>query len=277
MTNLRVARGSWQWLVAGALALAGCGDDGGATAIDARPLDAALDAPACELAGYPETVRMVSVDLAQPSILGLDGNGLRCEQLVRALLAPTRPAELAQLDTGGVTGTCSHDDVLNREIVRLSAPTYAGLPVFSPVQDALVHVDARNTVVFLHGDFLPAGHAPAVGCLDGPALAARVLGRSFDYFRFAACTPQGPGTYTIVAGDVIEPGREGVYLDADGGLRRVRAIEVYLAPAHVDSNVGNSDAYCCSGATLDHCVGKTLFLDTLTGETVGSATRCITC
>ena len=55
------------------------------------------------------------------------------------------------------------------------------------------------------------------------------------------------------------------------------AIEVYLAPAHVDSDVGNSDAFCCSGATLERCVGKTLFVDALTGETVGQAARCITC
>lgn len=266
------------FLIAGALALAvGCGDNGGDQAIDARATDAAVDAPACALTGYPEAVRVVSVDLGQPSTLTLTGAGTRCEQIVRALLAPDRPTELAQLDTGGVTGTCSHDDLLNREIVRLRAPMYGGLPVYSPVQDALVHVDATNQVVFLHGDFLPAGHAPVAGCLSGPTLQARLAGRPLDYQKFAACVPRGPGSYAIAADDVIEDLGEGFYLDGDGGLRRVRAFDVYLTPAHVNPEVTNSDAFCCSGPTVDHCVGKRLFLDALTGETIGQAPHCHTC
>mgnify|MGYP000151953202 CR=1 FL=1 len=57
-------------------------------------------------------------------------------------------------------------DDARAEIVRLRAPLYAGVPVYWPVQDALVHVDAADTIVFGHGDFLPAGMAPAPGCLD---------------------------------------------------------------------------------------------------------------
>jgi hypothetical protein len=256
--------------------LAGCGDDGAATT-DARATDAAVDGAACAPVGYPASVMPVSVDLIARSTLTLDGAGTRCEQIVRALLSPGRPAELMQLDTVGVTGTCTHDDLLDREIVRLRAPLYAGVPVFTPVQDALVHVDAANTVVFLHGDFLPAGHAPPAGCLDGPTLAARVPGRSLDYQRFMSCEPGGPGAYTVAPDDVIEPGPEGVYLDGDGELRRVRAVEVYLLPAHASPEVINSDAFCCSGPTLDRCVGKRLFLDAVTGDVVGQAARCITC
>jgi hypothetical protein len=262
------------------LALAACGDDAGHTTIDApTAIDAAvpIDAPVCDLTGYPPAVRAVSVDLTSPTTLALDGTGTRCEQIVRALLGPNRPPELAQLDTGGVTNTCTHDDVTNREIVRLRAPLYAGLPVYSPVQDALVHVDAANAVVFLHGDFLPAGMAPASGCLDDAIVGGSVPGRAMGYERFAACTPQGDGQYTIAGDDEIEVGAEGVYLDLAGTLHRARAVDVYLLSAHVDSMVGNSDAYCCSGATMDHCVGQRLFIDTYTGATLGQEPHCHIC
>ena len=57
----------------------------------------------------------------------------------------------------------------------------------------------------------------------------------------------------------------------------MRAIDVYLAPGHVDSEVTNSDLFCCAGPTVEHCVGKRLFLDALTGEVVGDEPRCHTC
>lgn len=260
-------------LLAGALALAACGDNGGDQPIDAR----AVDAPVCQLEGYPESVRVITADLQQQTQLTLDGNGTRCEQLVRVLTGPNRPAELAQMDPAGATSTCNHDDVTNREIVRLRLPMYGGLPIYWPVQDALVHVDASNKVVFLHGDFLPAGHAPRAGCLDGATLAGRVPGRPLEYEKFQLCTPRGPGSYSIVADDVIELGEEGTYQDAEGGLHRVRAIDVYLAPGHVNAEITNSDAFCCSGGGVDHCVGKRLYLDAITGETLAQEPHCHTC
>lgn len=260
------------------LAAAACGDGGSSTPDAPAAIDAAIDARACTApTDYPMGIRPVSVDLAAPSHLALDGTGTRCEQIGRALTGAARPTELAQLDVDGVQVTCTHDDVLNREIVRLRAPNYGGLPLFGPVQDALVHVDASDDVVFLHGDFLPAGMAPPAGCLDGPTLATRVPGRTFSYQRFAACVPGTVGEYTIAADDVVEVGDEGVYQDADGGLRRVRAIDVYVTPAHATPDVTNSDAFCCSGPTLDHCIGTRLFLDALTGETVGQEPHCHTC
>lgn len=261
----------------GLLGLAACGDDEADQPIDARVVDAAIDAPVCQLDRYPETLRVLSVDLQQQTTLTLDGTGTRCEQIERAVLSAGRPPELAELDVGGATTTCSHDDVTNREIVRIRAREYGGVPIYWPVQDALLHVDAANKVVFLHGDFLPAGHLPVAGCLSGPALAMRVPGRALEYQKFALCQPRGPGMYTIAGDDVIEVGEEGVYLDGDNGLRRVRAIDVYLAPAHVDSEVGNSDLFCCSGPSTDHCVGKRLFLDALTGETLAQEPHCHTC
>jgi hypothetical protein len=267
------------------LVVAACGDsanpaaDAPQTPADATAADAPVDAVVCDPTGYPERVRPESVDLLAPTTLTLDGTGTLCEQLIRALIDPTgRPPELANLDAEGVTGTCSHDDVLDREIVRLRAPLYAGQPVYAPVQDVLAHVDATSTVVFLHGDFLPAGEAPGPGCLDASAAAAVVPGRAMSYERFAACSPQGAGEYTIAADDEIEVGDEGFYLDVAGDLRRVWAVDVYLLASHVTTEIGNSDAYCCDGSTgNDHCVGMRLFIDAFTGETVGQEPHCHIC
>src|SRR6185503_10125120 len=91
------------------VALAACGDDGGSTppdarAIDARAIDAPIvDAPACATAGYPETVRALTAELMQESQLTLAGPGTRCDQIVRALLGPNRPPELAAMDATGFT------------------------------------------------------------------------------------------------------------------------------------------------------------------------------
>ncbi|MBK9035311.1 MAG: hypothetical protein IPL61_29335 [Myxococcales bacterium] len=258
--------------------LVACGSSG-ADPVDGPPVvDAAPDAAACDTTGYPMMIRAVSVDLGAPTTLALDGTGPRCEQIGRALLAPTgRPPELAQLDGGGATVTCTHDDVLDREIVRVRAPRYGGLPLFAPVQDALVHVDATDAVVFLHADYLPAGATVADACLDAPAVAAEIPGAPMGYERFSACTPQGPGTYTIAADDVIEVGDEGYLVDEAGGLRRVRAVDVYLLPAHATPEVINSDAFCCSGPTTEHCVGQRLFVDVLTGALIGQESHCHTC
>jgi len=263
--------------------VAACGDDGSSSTpidaevatIDAEPVDARV----CDLTGYPENVRAVSVDLQAPHTLTLDGTGTRCEQLIRALTDSTgRPAELAELDADGVVGSCTFDDLTERDIVRLRFPEYAGVPAYWPVQDVLAHVDPENSVVFLHGDFLPAGHAPAAGCLDPAAVAAEVPGEALGYTRFAACTPQGGGEYTIAADDEIEVGDEGVFLDANGDLRRVRAVDVYLLEDHVTTETINSDLYCCDGSNgTAHCVGRRVFVDVYTGEVVGDAPHCLTC
>jgi hypothetical protein len=150
--------------------------------------------------------------------------------------------------------------------------------VYQPVQDVLAHVDQTNVVVFLHGDFLPAGHAPGPGCLSSTAAAASVPGETLGYERFLACTPQGAGEYTIAADDQIEVAGEGFYLDGDGKLRRVFAVDVYLLPEHASTEIINSDAYCCDGSNgLVHCVGQRLFVDAFTGDVVGQVSHCTTC
>lgn len=278
------------WLVL-SLALAACGDNNGSTPIDAEtPADTAVvppdaeiipDARVCEIpAAYPENVRVQSVDLQAPHSLTLSGTGTRCEQLVAALTDPTtRPPELAELDaSGAVDSQCSFDDVTGRDIVRLRFPEYGGVPVFWPVQDVLAHVDASDDVVFLHGDFLPAGRAPATGCHDAASIGAEVPGEALGYTRFAACLPQGEGEYVVAADDEIEVGPEGVFHDADGNLRRVRAVDVYLLSDHVTAETTNSDLFCCTGENgTNHCIGKRLFLDVHTGEVVGDEPHCHTC
>lgn len=259
---------------------AACGDNGGTPDAPVTTPDApaSADAAVCETAGYPETILPLSVDLVAPTALTLDGTGPLCDQLLRAITDPVgRPPELAQLDAAGATATCMHDDVLDREIVRVQLPDYAGLPLYAPVQDLLVHVDQAHVVQFLHGDFLPAGHAVAAACLDGAGAAAVLPGAAMTYGRFAACTPQGDGTYAIAADDELAPGDEGYFVDEDGGLRRVRAVELYLLADHVTTEIINSDAFCCDPGTLDHCVGFTMIVDALTGEILAEQPRCHIC
>lgn len=266
---------------------AGCGDDSSSTidaptAIDAAPVidsSPVVDAPVCDLTGYPPPVRAVSIQQNQPTTLTLDGTGARCDQIVRALSGPGRPPELAQLDVTGITrSSCQHDDVTNREIVRMYAGNYAGVPLYGRVQDVLAHVDASNTVVFLAGDYLASGQAPGPGCLTAELVGASVPGRALGYQRFAACVPGDPGEYTIAADDTVEVLDEGLFVDGDGALHRVRAVDVYLAPSHVDADIGNSDAYCCTGKSgVDHCVGQRLFIDTYSGTTLGQEPHCHTC
>jgi hypothetical protein len=245
---------------------------------DAGPPDAGPDAAVCMPSGYPPAVRPLSVDLGSPSVLSLDGQGARCDQLIRALTAPsTRPPEFAQLDAVGATGTCSFDDVLQRDIVRLRMPLYGGLPLYGPVEDAIVHVDQTNTVVYLHGDFLPAGATVAASCESASDVGASTPGRPLGYEKFTACAPSGSGTYTIAAGDEIDVGDEGYFLDENNQLHRVRAVEVYLAAANVTPEIENSDAYCCAGSSLDHCVGARLIIDDLTGALLAQQPHCITC
>jgi hypothetical protein len=260
------------------LLVAACGDSTTAGPDAPTAVDAAPDAPVCEAAGYPMPIRVTSVDLGAPIPLTLDGQGARCEQIGRALLGATgRPTELAQLDADGASVTCTHDDVLNREIVRVRAPNYGGLPLYAPVQDALVHVDATDTIVFLHADYLPVGATVAPACLDAAAVGAGVPGEAMSYQRFNLCVPGPTETYPIASDDVIEVGAEGFLVDGAGDLRRVRAVDVYLLPAHVTPAITNSDAFCCSGPTTDHCIGQRLFVDVITGEVITQEPHCHTC
>ncbi len=270
------------------LLIAGCGDDNGSTdtpmfdaevtpELDAPPIDAEV----CEVApDSPEMVRAVDVQLGEVHSLTLDGNGTRCEQIFRGLVDPVgRPPALAELDAASaVNHSCEFDDVTDREIVRMRFPEYEGLPVYGMIQDLLAHVDASDDVVFLAGTYLPVGHTPASGCLDDAAVAASMPGDELGYTTFAACTPQGEGSYTIADDDTIEVDVEGVLLDGDGALRRVRAVDVYLHEDNVTDETINSDLFCCDGSNgVVHCVGQRVFVDARTGEPVGSTGHCITC
>lgn len=278
-------------IVASAIAAlaSACGDDGGSSRPDAATdavapptdaaIDAAVDAAACVRPDYPMVVRPTTVDTTTPEPITLSGTGTRCEQIIAALLGPAagRPRGLAAMDVTGATATCEHDDVTNREIVRVRAPSYLGEPLFWPVQDALVHVDSRNQLVFQRADFLPLGAAAVTGCLSEGEVTAVAADEDLTYLRFAACAPQGPGTYPMAAGDPVVAGAEGYYLDEDQRLHRVRAVDAYVAPGHVTSELINSDLYCCASASLESCVGQRLFIDVITGLVIGRATHCHTC
>lgn len=272
------------------LLLAACGDNHQSQP-DAPPVrtpDAAPDARPCDLANYPQHTRITSVDLQAPFDLTLDGQGTRCEQIIRAVTDPDpakRPPELATFDVTGVTSSCVFDDVLNREIVRLRQANYLGQPLFYPAQDVLLHVDhpgnmfgVAATVVYLHGDFL-ATDGPGVnpGCLDDAQLASSVPGMSLSYAKFDRCNYTGDGAYSLAADDTVELGDEGYYLDDTGNLRRVRAVDVYLLQSHLNDEVTHSDAFCCGADTLDHCVGKRLLIDVVTGELITEQPHCLTC
>jgi hypothetical protein len=277
-----------------AFLLAACGDNHKTTSTpDAPPVstpDAAPDAKPCDLTNYPQHTRVTSVDLGSPFDLMLDGQGTRCEQIIRALTDPDptkRPPELATFDVTGVTSSCIHDDVLDAEIVRLRQPNYMGEPLYAPAQDVLIHVGHAfragllaqpATVVYLHGDFLATGGVTAnPACLDDGQLTSSVPGMSMTYAKFNACTYTGDGMYSLASDDVIELGDEGYLMDTDGNLRRVRAVDVYLLPGHLNDEITHSDAFCCGTESLDHCVGKRLFIDVVTGELITEQQHCLTC
>lgn len=271
--------------------VAACGDNLSAPPDGALPPDAVSpDASACSAAtDYPRAVQGISVDLTEPFELGLDGVGSRCEQVIRAVTDPDpakRPPQLVDLDLTGIISTCTHNTDLDREVVRLRAPMYAGMPLFAPVQDVVLHVATHPTllgmpalVVYLHGDFLPAPTAEVAqaACLDAAQLAASMPGRALPYARFDGCVYQGDGAYTIATDDVVETGQEGLLIDRDGNLRRVRPVDVYLAATHVSAQIGKSDLFCCNGTTLDHCAGERLYIDVVTGEVVSVEQHCHTC
>lgn len=263
--------------------VAACGDDlPPAAAPDAAP--PTPDAPpplACDLEGYPAALRPQSVDLTAPFTLTLDGVGARCDQLMRALTDPDpakRPPELAELDVVGVTTTCHHNADDGIDVVRFAGPQFAGLPLFAPIQDGVAWVDADNTLVHLHADFLPdSAPAVAAACQRPETIPATIPGTRLSYARFDQCVLQGEGSYTIAATDVVDVGAEGYALDAAGQLRRVHAVSVFVAPANVTAELVNSELYCCNSESLEQCVGARLLVDALTGEVVTQQPLCHAC
>jgi len=263
--------------------VAACGDDLPAVvAPDAPPPPPDAPPPlVCALEGYPAALRPQSVDLTAPFTLTLDGVGARCDQLMRALTDPdpaNRPPELAELDVVGVTTTCHHDAASAIDIVRFAGPQFAGLPLFAPIQDGVVWVDATNTLVHLHGDFLPAS-APAVppACQRPEAIPASIPGTQLAFARFTECVPQGLGSYTIAPSDIVHVGAEGYAPDAEPQLPRGPPAHGYGRPATRTHTLINSELYCCDGESLDQCVGARLLVDALTGEVVMQQALCHAC
>jgi hypothetical protein len=227
---------------------------------------------------YPPEVPVLTIALQASYQLTLDGQGTRCEQLVRALVDPRqRPPELAPLDTVGATTRCIHDGLLNRDIVDLSLPLYAGRPLVPVVQSVVAHVDANNQVVVLNGSLLTPGRAPGNSGRDTAAIRASVPGRGMTYGRFESCQYLGQATYSIAGDDQIEVGDDSYFLDGDSRLHRVRPVDVYLIAGHLTTEIINSDSFCCVTESLEHCIGQKLIIDVVTGELLGELQHCITC
>ena len=87
----------------------------------------------------------------------------------------------------------------------------------------------------------------------------------------------GPGSVAITTGDTRTAGDSALYVDAAGLVHVARQVEVLLAAGHVGTSEIESDLFCCSGSTLDGCVGNFVIVDEITLEVLAELPRCITC
>ncbi|MBP6633370.1 MAG: hypothetical protein KA297_28375 [Kofleriaceae bacterium] len=267
------------------LAVACGGDDGGGASGDGPAPGASDggggDALVCRpVAGYPPRAGAFDLTLEAPVTLVLDGQGPRCEQAARALLA-SGAGGLADAEAGFTVRTCDYDSVLDADILRLEKATFAGAPLYGPAQDVLAHVRrVGDRLTFLAGRVLPAAAAAAVppACLDAAGVGAGLPGTTFEYLRFEACVPGATEAYTIDAADAISVEAEGWFVTAADELRRVYLAPVFVAAQHVDDALINSDAFCCTpDQNLTGCVGFQLVVDAVTGERVAQLPNCHIC
>jgi hypothetical protein len=268
-----------------------CGDST-STAIDAaKSVDATSqadantsqpDAKTCNVANYPKAAGSVDLTIEQPIALTLDGNGERCDQILRALMSTAaRPAPLAAVESGFAIKSCAFDNVINAEIVRLEKTTFANKPLYGGAQDILAHVTrGTNNLRFLAGRIIPATAANGVNssCLSMADVRTSVPGQKLGYQKFEACQLRGPGEYTIADDDTISVSDEGWFVDSDDNLRRVLVAPVFLLPAHVTPEIINSDAFCCvPGNGVANCVGGNLIFDAVNGALLAQTPNCHTC
>lgn len=286
--------------------------DAPVTQRDAPEQDASIDAalPVCITDSYPinftptaaektavevaantfstDTAARVTLDelsLAVTSIEGpvpltIDGTiANECDRAAAAVQALfTARAQLFRMPAGMAVRQCSHDDLLDREIVRISGGTYFdGREIIGGVNDLAVHVDLDDAAM----TFYTAGYTPAVE-RTAPAtcetdLARTVVGKPLEYTKFSACQPMGGGSISIDELDTRTVGEPGIYIDEEGNAHLVRSVEVLLDADRVTPEQVNSDLFCCSGPTTEGCVGNFVVVDELTGEVLRQIPRCHTC
>ncbi len=279
---------------------------------DATQADASIDAapPVCVTDSYPvnftptaaeqtaiegaadafftDTGARVSLDelnLAVTSIEGpvpltIDGTiASECDRAAAAVQALfTARASLFRMPDGMAVRQCTHDDLLDREIVRISGGTYFdGREIVGGVNDLAVHVDLDDATM----TFYTAGYTPALD-RTAPAtcetdLARTVIGKPLEYTKFSACQPMGGGSIAIDEVDTRTVGEPAVYIDEAGNAHLVRTVEVLLEAERVTPEQINSDLFCCTGETTEGCVGNIVVVDELTGEVLRQIPRCHTC
>lgn len=299
-----------------AMLAAACGgnDPAGSTidaAVGAFDASATIDAgPSCEPGVYPLVMTPTPDEAAAQAAAvaafeGATGATVELDQLgaVTSIsggtvqlaldggLAEGCPRALAALDAwfadeaamfampAGLTArACSYDGVTNAEIVRLSGGTYDGRPLIASPNDLLVHLKRTGVVSFWTGAYLPARvRAQPTACLAGDQLEAAVVGASLGYQEFQACVLGDTGSIDVIDLDDRLAGDPAAFLDAAGALHLAREVEVSLDPARITDHEINSDLFCCSGKTLEGCVGAILVVDELTGEVLDQLPRCHTC
>jgi hypothetical protein len=286
--------------------------DAPVTSIDAAELDASIDAapPVCVTDNYPisftptaaektaveaaadtfftDTAARVTLDELTLAVVSIEGavpltiDGTIANECDRAAAAVqglfTARASLFRMPEGMAVRQCSHDDLLDREIVRISGGTYFDdRAIVGGVNDLVMHVDLDDsTMAFYAGGYTPALErtAPATCETD---LARTVVGEPLEYTKFSACQPMGAGEIAIDELDTRTVGDPALYIDEAGNAHLVRTVEVLLDADRVTPEQINSDLYCCTGPTPEGCVGNFVVVDELTGEVLRQIPRCHTC
>lgn len=173
---------------------------------------------------------------------------------------------------------CSYDALTDAEILRLHRGTYGGRGLSGVGNDLLAHVTRSGTLRFFAGTYLPAyERTSAMACLTPADVSATVVGEAMSYQSFSLCIPGAAHTVEIIGADTRTVGPPRLLVDERGDVRLVREVEVLLAAGRVTPEQINSDLFCCSGPTLDGCVGKILVVDEVTAEVIEQRTRCHTC
>ena len=294
------------------LAATGCGDStnhANPGAADAAPIDGAV----CDVAGYPidatptraendatvvaamafqnDSGATVGFDQGTGGVTDISGGTIpvtldplildpcaRAEAGLRAFFAAH--ADFLHLPDDMMVRQCSFDSITNSDLVRLSGGTYLDQRArVGGVNDLNIHVARTGTISFWAGGYLPVRSRPASDvCIGLDLLDEVVIGQPLGYLEFHACVPGDPGEIDVAAADTRNVGTPAVFLDqATNELHEVRLVEVLLDASRVTEHEIDSDLFCCSGSTLDGCVGAFLVVDEVTGETLRQLPRCLTC
>lgn len=280
---------------------------------DATTPDAPADAPsACTVPGYPVSVaasgaERTAVAAAQRAFETATGSTVTLDDTTLAVTGVTGGAVPLTLDgsiadpcaraeaalraffvaedalfrmPGDMTvRACSYDALTDAEIVRMHGGTYGGRRLLGLDNDIVAHVTRSGTLRFYAGGYLPDGDfgLPNDPCLDGEGVRGSLLDERLEYTRFSLCVPGASGSIVITGSDLRVLGDAGLFVDASSRIHLVRSVDVLLDPARVTSEQINSDLFCCPGASLEGCVGKTLIVDEIDGAVLAQIPRCHTC